>query len=340
MRRTLGLALFLWLFSTLNAGAASILINPGPALSASPDALAAFNRAATTWGTLLTDPVTVTITANLVSLANPSVIGSTSSVVLTAGYTLIRNAMVADAADEPDDAIVASLPTAAQFTAFLPTGFSLNGNLVATKANLKALGFTGLDAAFGASDATMSFNSNFAFDYDNSNGVGAGLIDFETVALHEIGHALGFLSWVDIIDVLAAQNTPMPVAFSTLDLFRFSAAAGLHPTTAAEFTTDPRMLVPGQAAVFSDASREFAFSTGVNFGDGRQASHWKDDALTGVHIGVMDPSLAAATVAGLTPADIHALDVIGWDVSVPEPSTMVLVAGGLIVALRRRSRRD
>ena len=53
--------------------------------------------------------------------------------------------------------------------------------MIGTKANLKALGFQGLDAAFGVSDATMQFNSNFTFDYDNSDGVGAGLVDFETV---------------------------------------------------------------------------------------------------------------------------------------------------------------
>ena len=340
MRRILGLVLFLWLFSTLNASAAAILISPGPTLAASPAALAAFNRAATTWGTLLSDPVTVTIDANLVSLANPNVIGSTSTVLLQGSYATIRDSMVADAADEPDDTIVASLPTAAQFSAVVPTGFSLTGLIVATKANLKALGFPGLDAAFGARDATISFNSNFAFDFDNSDGVGAGLIDFETVALHEIGHALGFISIVDMIDALVAQNTPTAVPFTTLDLFRFSTAPGLNPSTAAQFTTDPRMLVPGQAANFDDVAHEYGLSTGVNFGDGRQASHWKDDQLTGFHIGVMDPTLAFSTVAGLTSADLRALDVIGWDVPVvPEPASATLIGCGVIAALRRRTRR-
>src|SRR5262245_15282679 len=97
IRRTFGLAISLWILSNLNAHAAAILINPGSALAANPLALAAFNRAANTWGTLLTDPVTVTINADLASLANPNVIGSTSPVLLQAGYTTIRNAMVADA---------------------------------------------------------------------------------------------------------------------------------------------------------------------------------------------------------------------------------------------------
>jgi hypothetical protein len=32
------------------------------------------------------------------------------------------------------------------------------------------------------------------------------------------------------------------------------------------------------------------FSTGLYQGDGNQASHWKDDVLTGSFIGIMDPT--------------------------------------------------
>ena len=340
MRRAFGLAISLWTLSILNAHAAAILINPGAALAASPQALAAFNRAASTWGTLLTDPVTVTINANLASLANPNVIGSTSPVLLQAGYTTIRNQMVADAADEPDDNVVLSLPTAAQFSVFVPGGFGLNGLIVGTKANLKALEFGGLDGAFGVSDATMQFNSNFAFDYDNSDGVGAGLIDFETVALHEIGHVLGFFSIVDSVDALLAQGMTAALPLTPLDLFRFNAAPGFNPTTLADFTTFPRSVVPGQAAVFDDLTHEYAFSTGVSQGDGRQASHWKDDVLTGNHIGVMDPTLAREAIFPLSTADLRAMDDIGWDVAVPEPATVVLLGCGVLATLRRRVRRN
>ena len=53
--------------------------------------------------------------------------------------------MVADAADEAGDAIVGFLPTVAQFSAFVPPGFDIFNALAGTKANLKALGFAGLD---------------------------------------------------------------------------------------------------------------------------------------------------------------------------------------------------
>ena len=158
---------------TANLGSFNIVIVPGAGLSGNAAALAAFQRAANAWMARISDPITVTINADLVPLS-PGIIGSTSATVLQAGYNTIRNAVVADAALDPNDTIMASTPTAAQYSAFVPGGSTLSGNLLATKANLKALGFAGLDTTFGVSDATVNFSSAFGFDFDNSNGVGAG----------------------------------------------------------------------------------------------------------------------------------------------------------------------
>jgi hypothetical protein len=325
---------------THNLGSFDIVINPSVALAANAPALAAFNRAALLWESRIADPITVTIDADFTALG-PGILGSTSTVLLQGGYNLIRNQMVADAADESDDGIVASLPTFAQFSAIVPAGFALDGNIATSKANLKAMGFTGLDGSFGVSDGDITFSTLFGFDFDNSNGITLGQYDFEGVAAHEIGHLLGFFSVVDDIDFIL-PGTTSEIKPTPLDLFRFRPGAGNNPATAAEFTTFPRSLTPGQPEFFDQinaglgGSVEVLFSTGVTNGDGRQASHWKDS----FGLGIMDPTAAPGELLILRPNDLRAMDLIAYDIiQVPEASTLSLLLMGSAgtIGWRRRN---
>jgi hypothetical protein len=311
----------------------------GPGFAGRPAAITALQRAGTQWSSRLADPITVTVNVDFTDLGSRTIIGGASAVSLitrNGGYDFVRNQLVADAADEADDGIVASLPTATQFRAFVPAGFTLSGEVLATKANLKAMGYSGIDfdRLFGASDGTVVFNTAFGFDFDNRDGVGATLIDFETVAAHELGHIFGFGSIVDDIDALSSGAMPvMP-----LDLFRFNAAS--VPTSAALFATTARELRPGPSAVFSDVQAVLPLSTGVNAGDGRQASHFRDDAFVGVdYVGLMDPTLAFGTIQKVSESDLRVLDLIGYDAVAPVPVPPALwLMGGAVALLGARRR--
>ena len=327
----------LWLLMP-SARAMVINIVAGPNLQSNAGALAAFDRAATAWETLFTNPITITIDADLSSnFPSNNIIGSTDAVTLQASYNAIESVLAGDVASQPGGSIAADLPNASQLSVELPTGFTLSPDMAATKADLKAMGFTGLDNQFGAADATITFNSNFDFYYGTGT-FQSGEIDFQTVAEHEIGHVLGFDSAVDTVDTDLHNNTTEAIEMMPLDLYRF-AANGL-PTSAAAFTSDPRDLLTNSAADLSDTVNNYAMSTGYYTGDKNQASHWKDDALTGQYIGIMDPTLAPNTVESITSADIRAMELIGYDSVAPEPTLWISVAAalGIMVRLRRGAR--
>src|SRR5258707_12346378 len=68
-----------------------------------------------------------------------------------------------------------------------------DGSVVEVSASLaQSLGFVPLNP--NNTVATISFNKNFAFDFNPDDGIYFDKVDFFAVATHEICHALGFIS--------------------------------------------------------------------------------------------------------------------------------------------------
>ncbi|MEP7102496.1 MAG: NF038122 family metalloprotease [Burkholderiales bacterium] len=334
---------------TVGSAQAQLVFNNNFLAGTSAQAQAAIIQAEARWSALFTDNVTMNITIGTGALGS-GIIASTGSTQNFYNYSSVRSALVADAKSANDAIAVANLQAGSNFkelinytannpngtgsaTAYLDSTGANTSTIRMSNANAKALGLLG---ASGANDASMTFSNTFAFDFDPSDGISAGTLDFVGVVTHEIGHALGFISGVDILDI----NSTSPNFFnddeftyaSTLDLFRYSAAS--KAVGAIDYTA-------GNAAKYFSLDGGTTvgpqFATGTVHGDGRQASHWKDN----LGIGIMDPTFAFGELGAISANDIMGFDAIGWDLkvaAVPEPSTYAMFGLGLaaVAFMRRR----
>lgn len=326
------------------AQALNIVLNDVGATPMTAQQLGAFQTAANYWSGRLTDNVTVYVSIAFADL-DAGVLGSTRSALTTLNYGSLRSSLLTDQKSATDAAAVATLPNTSSLSFWatqgdLTTRFdndgSANNRLFSlTTANAKALGgTTPTDAT--SPDARITFGNAFAnsFAYARINGqVPANKVDFITVAEHEIGHALGFVSGVDSIDFCvdhAAQCGPLETQawYSSLDLYRYSAAG-------------KRDLTLGGSPYFSldgGATSVQPFSTGVAHGNGQQASHFGTSVIT-----LMRPFVVNGQSYDASASDLMAFDAIGWDLAaaVPEPSQYALLLGGLAaIGLARRRQRD
>jgi hypothetical protein len=294
-----------------------IILRGTPQLLQFPDAVAAFELAAQRFEAFIANPITVVIDVDYgpTRFGSPwgaGVLGSTSSAVSSlSGYTVRRftDSLIARAPGYAPlyNAIPQPVPNVAGAANPLPSG---------TAPNLQALGILNANGNLLSPVPSIGFNSNFSFDLDPSNGISPGQTDFDAVAVHEIGHAMGFVS------VIGSSTSFL----RTWDFFRFRPGAVTNLQT---FATAPRVNTPGPNPsggdqVFWDGTREWEVSTARGDrtgGDGQQASHWRDDAqrsnvpLAERKIGIMDPNLSSGVRDTLKFADWKALGVMGWQVT-------------------------
>lgn len=306
--------------------------------------LAAFQAAGNYWSSKLNDNVTIYMNIAFSSLGS-GILGSTGSNFTTVTYANFKTNLIADATSANDALAVANLQAGPALSFFATQGDlsvrfdndgSVNNTLLGiTTANAKAVGLNPGTSATNP-DANITFSTNFAFDFDRSNGIGAGTYDFLTVAEHEIGHALGFVSGVDDIDFCAGPNNQCGLPntvnrfendwwYEPLDLFRYSAAGVMDVRVGGS----PYFSVDGGVTALA------TFSTGSaqNGGNGYQASHFGTSVQN-----LMRPFVSAGQSYDASAVDLAAFDLIGWNLApIPEPSTWLLMAFGL-AALGRRAR--
>ena len=193
-----------------------------------------------------------------------------------------------------------------------------------TSANSKALDIIegdgdNLDGYIVMSDLSNQSN-NVQWNYSplREDSIEANKLDFVSVAVHEVGHVMGFVSgiddgdWLNVVTQANEEGKEIKadkMKFATpMDLFRYSD----------ENQMDFSMGADSYFSIDGGQSNLGNFSTGEyqNMGgDGYQASHWKhsdDDAL-----GIMDPALKPGQVREVSALDITAMDVMGWDVVNP-----------------------
>ncbi len=299
-------------------GNLTIQLEGTPQLEMFPLAKAAFQRAAAKWQNVLRTPITIKLAVDFgttrfgTPYPNANIIGSTDPVFLgfeelptfPNPYRFIRDALVDFTNNPQQAAFINALPTAG-----LPTDVTTTRNAGATLVNFRGLDIADDQDLIDFGPASIGFNSAIGFDFDPSDGIDNDKIDFEATAVHEIGHALGFSSWTGFKEL--SINTP--IFPSTWDFFRFRNGPLDFNSVAAR----PRAMMAGGAQSYFIGD-EFALSTatpaGTN-GDQRQASHWRDDLLSGQFIGIMDPSAANGDREEMTFNDLTTLSFMGYDIN-------------------------
>ena len=303
------------LTAVVSASGLDIILRPTEQLDAYPQAKAAFERAAARWEARIADPITIYVDVDF----GPTLFGEPfgqgvagfaipdDRVSPEGAYPALRQALLANADHPAEAALYAALPEDV-----IPTDLGPTTRYQSPSALLRALGL--LPAVASPSDPAprIGFNSIYLYDFDPADGIAGTRNDFEGIVVHEIGHMLGFVSKVGDLELGATVHAP-----AVMDLFRFRPGVTMDT-----FDTAPRIVSSGGEQVYFAGGEVLELSTARDDnsgGDGRSASHWKDNRLTGTLLGIMDPTVTRGQRLEIAPADLAALDILGYTLAEPSP---------------------
>lgn len=345
------------LFAVTSSASAQLTFNITNGGGATAQMMTGFQQAAALWSGYFNDPITVNISAKASGTLGAGVIAHTDTFYDPYTYASVRAALIADRTSGDDLSSTNHLQAGPAIsmlinktannpngvvsaTPYFDTGLGgpgqagpeNNNTIRMSSANAKAIGLYPANSA--GTDGIITFSTLVTFDFDRSNGISSGQLDFVGVAAHEIGHMLGFTSGVDVLAGNSAApglNDNQLKYVTPLDLFKFSSRStgsgggnGVIDWTADN--VDKSFSVDGGTTLIAP------FSNGTTF----EESHWKNN----LGLGIMNPTAVGGTLLSFSTNDLQAFDVIGYNLAtVPEPATYVLLGSVSLAALVYARRR-
>lgn len=293
----------------------------------------AFELAARIWGTYVQDDITVNLHIASANKLEGDAIGGAIPIFHQQKYGVFTEYLEQDTTSSGrrhspsiDEQAINSLQIGNTVDVIVD-GELVDGNtdILLTSAQAKALGMDDpitLDngttwrrdlVESNALDGYIVINQDYDWNYDflRQGEAPEGTLDFLTLAMHEVGHQLGFVSGLDgMLNISQLYSGEHQVqGITALDLFRHTVDSH-HVDNPDGAVSDLTLGANAYFSVDGGNTNLGLFSTGQQ-GDGFQAGHWKRmrDAL-----GIMDPTLAYQERLTLTELDLQAIDALGWDV--------------------------